>query len=153
MRIRIELADDLDETELVIRCADIDEEVRQLQRLLTNRSSPPPIVFYREDREFYFSLQDVLFFESGDEQVFAHTGKEAYRVKFRLYELEELLPGHFMRVAKSTIVNTRQIFSIARNITSASCVRFRNTHKEIYVSRRYYPQLKEHMEGKWHEKE
>lgn len=148
MRIRIELVEALEETEVVIRCVDIDEEIRQLQQAISSRGKAPPLVFYREDKEFYFPLKDVLFFESSDEQVHAHTAKEAFRVKYRLYELEELLPNDFLRVAKSTIVNVRQIFSIAKGLTSPSCVRFRNSHKEIYVSRHYYPLLKQHMEGK-----
>lgn len=151
MKIRIELVDGLEEAEVVIRCGDIDEEIHQLQRMLSGRGKPLPLVFYREDKEFYFPLQDVLFFESSDEQVHAHTTKESFRVKYRLYELEELLPQNFLRVAKSAIVNAQQIFSIAKGLASPSCVRFRNSHKEIYVSRHYYPLLKEHMEGKRHE--
>ena len=154
MKIRIDLVDDIDEMEVVIRCKDVDEQVRQLQQLLSSRKQgPPTIVFYRDDKEFYFPLQDVLFFESSGEQVYAHTAKEAFRVRYRLYELEELLPKVFLRVAKSTIVNTRQIFSIARGLPSPSCVRFRCTHKAIYVPRHYYPLPRPQMEVRQHEAE
>ncbi|MEG0578156.1 MAG: LytTR family DNA-binding domain-containing protein, partial [Bacilli bacterium] len=68
----------------------------------------------------------------------AHTIDNAYQVKYKLYELEEILTNNFMRVSKSTIVNIDYIYSIERNITSSSIVEFQNTHKKVYVSRYYY---------------
>ena len=61
---------------------------------------------------------------------------------YKLYELEEFLPGYFMRVSKSTILNTNHIYSITRSISSSSKVEFQNTHKQVYVSRYYYKPLK-----------
>ena len=65
-----------------------------------------------------------------------------------LYELEELLPGQFMRVSKSAILNTSHVYSITKNLSSSSVVQFRNTHKQVYVSRMYYKPLKCKLEEK-----
>ena len=62
--------------------------------------------------------------------------------KYKLYELEDLLPNNFIRVSKSAIVNVSHIFSIDRNVTSSSCIKFNGTYKNVYVSRRYYKDLK-----------
>ena len=80
--------------------------------------------------------------------IFAHTGDEMYQVKYRLYELEEFLPGHFMRISKSTILNTNKVYSIQRNLTASSVVEFQNTHKQVFVSRYYYRPLKNKLEEK-----
>ena len=70
-----------------------------------------------------------------------NTGNDLYEARYKLYELEEILPGFFMRVSKSTILNTTHIFSINRNLTASSVVAFENTHKKVYVSRYYYKPL------------
>ena len=60
----------------------------------------------------------------------------------KLYELEEILPRKFVRISKSSIVNSDKIYSIQKNLTASSLIEFKNTHKQIYVSRSYYKLLK-----------
>ena len=83
-----------------------------------------------------------MFFETEEDGICAHTVENIYSVKYKLYELEELLPGYFMRVSKSTILNLNKRYAITRSISSSSKVEFQNTHKQIYVSRYYYKPLK-----------
>ena len=109
-------------------------------------------MFYQGEKEYYFPLDEILFFETDDSRVSAHTREEVYQVKYRLYELEELLPGYFVRVAKSTILNTHHVHAITKNITGASEVEFQGTHKHIFVSRNYYKLLKERMEDRRYHK-
>lgn len=112
------------------------------QYALEQTQSGENITFYKDNQEFYFPLEDVLFFETEGEHIHAHTANDAYRIKFRLYELEELLPKDFIRASKSSIVNVRKIYSIARNMTSSSLIRFAGSHKQVYVSRYYYAGLR-----------
>jgi len=132
------------EDEIIIRCGRVDESVQKLQAYIQNMSAPK-LTFYKETQEYYLPLEEILFFETEGEQIYAHTSNDAFRVKHRLYELEELLPHYFVRVAKGTIVNTMQIYAINRNLTASSQVKFAGTHKQIYVSRHYYSSLKEKM--------
>jgi len=145
VKLRIELIDESAENEVIVRCGRIDENVKKLQEFIRSLSVPR-ITFYKDSLEYYLPLEDVLFFETDGELVFAHTSGEAFKVKHRLYELEEMLPGAFTRVAKGTIVNTKQIYAINRNLTSSSRISFNNTHKHIYVSRHYYRSLREKMD-------
>ncbi|MDL2294617.1 LytTR family transcriptional regulator [Ruminococcaceae bacterium OttesenSCG-928-D13] len=147
MKVVIELDESLPEDELRIRCPALTDEVRALQRQLAAAGGQgvTRVVFYKEDQEFFFPLDEVLFFETEGEVVWAHTPRDAYSVKFRLYELEEFLPRQFIRVAKSTIVNTAKIYSIKRNLTSSSQVSFADTHKQVYASRHYYNALKQRI--------
>ena len=52
-----------------------------------------------------------------------------------------MLPGFFMRVSKSTILNTDRVYSLTRNLTASSLVTFADSHKQVYVSRNYYKAL------------
>ena len=93
----------------------------------------------------HFTIGHILFFETDGEKIYGHTKDEAYEVKQKLYELEELLPIAFCRISKSTIVNAKQIYSLEKSFSGTSTVNFYQTHKQVHVSRRYYQVLKERL--------
>ena len=142
LQIRIEVVPELTEDEVIIRCAQVDETILKIQQTIQAQAAEFHLIFYKLNQEFYLPLPSILFFETDDEHVYAHTASDTYRVKERLYELERLLPRSFIRVSKSAIVNCRQVYSITRNLTASSPVQFLNSHKTVYVSRLYYQQLK-----------
>jgi len=144
VKLRIEVTDGSSEDEIIIRCGRVDDSVLKLQAYIQDMSAPK-MIFYKGTQEYYLPLEEILFFETEGEQIHAHTVNDAFRVKYRLYELEEKLPHYFVRAAKGTIVNTTHIYSINRNLTSSSQVKFSGTHKHIYVSRHYYSSLKDKM--------
>ncbi|MDO5522346.1 MAG: LytTR family DNA-binding domain-containing protein [bacterium] len=149
MRIRIEVDDRIKENEVLIRCGQLTDEVYELQKSLTGMmSKKKEMVFYKGETEFYIPLEEILFFETDPTGICAHTINQMYQVKYKLYELEELLPRNFMRVSKSTILNVNHIYSITRNLTASSVVEFQNTHKQVYISRYYYKAVKEKIKEK-----
>ena len=146
MKIRIETDTDIEE-EIVIKCRQLTPEIIRLQQMLTEAAgSSRQLVLFRGDTEYYIETADILFFETEGTSVMAHTATDVYETRLRLYELEELLPASFMRISKSSIVNTDRIYSINRNLTASSAVEFQGTHKQVYVSRGYYKALKEKLE-------
>lgn len=94
MKVRIELDDRLADTELVIRVSRIDERIQKIQDAL-NEATAPAILFYKENSEYFVDLAEILFFETDGAKIFAHARNDAYEVKLKLYELEELLPRYF----------------------------------------------------------
>ena len=147
MKISIEVIDDLSEDEVLIRCGRVDDTIQKIQQYILSQSKmQPKIIFYKQNQEFYFPLDEVLFFETEGEHIYSHTVNDAYLIKYRMYELEDILPSYFVRAAKSAIVNTRQIRSITRNITASSLIQFTNSHKQVYVSRHYYKDLRQRLE-------
>lgn len=151
MKIRIEVVGDLPEDEVLIRCGRVDETIREIHQFILERSSSgAKILFYKENQEYYFPLDEILFFETDGEYVYAHTKNDAYRVKYRLYELETILPRDFIRVSKSTIINSAQVYSISRNLTASSLVQFHNSHKQVYVSRHYFQDLRRRIDERSH---
>jgi DNA-binding LytR/AlgR family response regulator len=149
MKIRIEIDENLIEDEIVIKCNTLNEEVTKIQRAVADiATKAQKFTFYKGDTEYYLSLEEVLFFETDENGICVHTAEQVYQTKHRLYELEELLPGYFMRISKSAILNLNHIYSISRNLSAASIVQFQNTHKQVYVSRYYYKPLKERLDEK-----
>ncbi len=143
MRIRIEIDEKIKEDEIIIKCSQLNNEINKIQSLLNEIiSKKNNMVFYKDNIEYFISLEEILFFETEANNVFAHSVDNVYKVKYKLYELEETLPDNFMRVSKSTILNVDYIYSITKNITASSIVEFQHTHKTVYVSRNYYKPLK-----------
>ena len=149
MKIKIETDPAIMENEVIIRCGKIDDSIIKMEHALTDLcNANTNFIFYQDDKEFYFPLDNILFFETESNQVYAHTKKDVYQAKYRLYELEKMLPDCFIRVSKSTILNVYHVLSIKRNLTASSEVWFEGTHKQVYVSRNYYKQLKQRLEEK-----
>ena len=145
MKLRIEVSDEWPEDEIIIRCRSVNETVQKIQTYIQSMAAPK-LTFYKGNQEFYLTLEEILFFETEGEQVYAHTKNDAFRVRYRLYELETMLTPAFIRAAKGTIVNTAHIYAINRNLTASSQIQFMGTHKHVYVSRHYYKALKEKMQ-------
>lgn len=146
MEIKIELSEKVKTTKIIIQAKQMNKEVEAIYESLSHvLATPSQIVFYKKNEEFYFPLNDILFFETSDNEVYAHTYNDAFEVKFRLYELESLLPHQFIRISKSSILNINHIYSIQRNLASASLVQFQSSKKQVYVSRMYFAALRERL--------
>lgn len=147
MELHIEHDPSLAKGSVQVRC-NLEEPLQNqlaqhLQEFLQGYTA---LVFYLDNAEHYLPLGSLLFFETENDNVYAHTKDALYRVKQRLYELEELLPSSFMRISKSAIINVRQIASVQWNLTSTSLIQFFDTHKKIYVSRHYAKPLRLHLQ-------
>ncbi|MGO0054280.1 LytTR family DNA-binding domain-containing protein [Streptococcus suis] len=144
MKVRIEFDDSLDQVEVVIRTSQLGPEIEQIQQAL-QQVSRPSLVFYKGSSEYFLSVSEVLFFETDGTKIYAHTADDAYEVKMKLYELEEYLPIYFCRVSKSTIANSKAVYSLDKSFSGTSRISFYQTHKEVHVSRHYYHLLKEKL--------
>lgn len=107
VKIKIELNPDLDDddTSITIHAKAVTPEVEQIYRQLQGiNKHPDQIEGKKENVSYYLSMNEILFFETEDKQVIAHTARDAFTVDYKLYELENLLSNQFMRVSKSTIL-------------------------------------------------
>jgi DNA-binding LytR/AlgR family response regulator len=130
--------------EIIIKCKEQTDLIKRIERYVKDLNDIC-IPFYKKEQEYYLNLNEILFFETEDNSISAHTTSDMYYVKYKLYELEKVLPRNFIRVSKSTIVNINHILSINRNITSSSVIEFNKTYKKVYVSRFYIKDLKERL--------
>lgn len=149
MRVRIEIEEGLAQEEVIIRCKTLSDTVVSLQNYISQQVGEKRcLVLTSGDTEYYVPLQDIYFFETESREIRAHTATQLFVCSYRLYELEELLPGSFMRISKSTIVNLDHVYSITRNLTASSVVEFDKSTKKASVSRGYYKALVERLNTK-----
>lgn len=146
MKVRIEIDAGMEETEVVIRCKELNDTIVALQNyILEQNGAGQCLALYRGEKEYYVEIRDIYFFETEGRRVFAHTSNMFFEAGYKLYELEEMLPHKFMRISKSTIVNLDYIYSITRNLTASSVVEFAGSDKSVLVSRGYYRALVEQL--------
>lgn len=146
MKIRIEINEGVEEDEVIIRCREFNKNVQRIQNSVLELSSQTNLIFYKNLTEYFLPLNSILFFETSNKGIDSHTTDDLYQIKNKLYELEEILPNDFVRISKSTILNINHIYSIEKNLTSASVVKFNDTHKQVYVSRNYYKILRQRLQ-------
>ena len=137
MKVKLELDPDQKETEITIHAGQLTPEIERIYQQLQ-------IEGMMDNTSYYLSINDILFFETDAKQVMAHTTRNAYFVKYKLYELENLLGGQFMRISKSTILNLDQIYAITKSISNCQ-IKFHDSYKTVYVSRRYYRDLNDRL--------
>lgn len=149
MKIKIEIDDQLAEEEIVIRCKSLSEDVISIQKRITDAvNSRMQLEVTRGEKEYYITIDEILFFETDSNGIVVHTANQIYETKYRLYELENLLPANFVRISKSGILNALRVRAIHKNITGASEVEFVGTNKKAFVSRNYLKLLLEKLEEK-----
>lgn len=149
MKIRVEIDENVKEEEIILRCRELNDETIAIQKRIAEAvNEGMKLTVTRGESEYYLNLQEILFFETAGVAVAVHTVNQIYTTHQRLYELEEILPGIFLRVSKSTILNTGRIRSVRKNIAGASEVEFDGTAKKAFVSRSYFKLLTDKLEEK-----
>ena len=134
MKVKLEIDPDAAEDELIIKAKNISPEIEQLYKKLQGIEHNDQIECFRNNVSYYLPLNEILFFET-----------DAYLVKHKLYELENILGAGFMRISKSTIINLDQIYGLTRSISDCK-IQFHDTYKTVYASRRYYKELRTRLD-------
>lgn len=143
MRFRTEIREGADD-EVVIICTERNEKIKRLERIIENSlGTDGEMILSLGDVEYFVPKKDILFFETSDGRVVAHTRERMYGTSYTLLGLEAILPECFMRVSKSCIVNVAEICAISHAITGNGEILFKESSKRVYVSRGYYKALKE----------
>lgn len=146
MKVKIEIEEGLAEDEVIIRCGHLDDEIISLQNYISKQNNGKRcLMLSSEGTNYYIPMEEIYFFETEGREIRAHTAGKIFICNYKLYELEELLPGCFMRISKSSIVNMEYIYSITRNLTASSVVEFTGSNKRVLVSRAYYKALVERL--------
>ena len=130
-----------EEDELIVRCDYLDESLTKLINQF--KIGKGKMNFYKDSKIVFLEPEEVLYFESVDDTVFAYTKDSVYETKLKLYQLEEELPAStFFRANKAVIVNLDKIDSLAPVFGGRFEAVLENGYK-VVVSRNYLSTLKE----------
>lgn len=134
----IQIIEHIKETlSVIIQCDKIDDEVIGLKSHI--ESFENKLYAQKDGIKVLVILSEVLYFESVDNHTFLYTQEDVLEIKYRLYELEEILSNKdFVRISKSLIVNINKIHSLKpelnRTILATLC-----NGELLSISRKYVP--------------
>lgn len=141
MKITIDESVNYLETEIIIKCSEVNEEIQKL--ILMLKSSEKKIFGIIGKTTQLIDPHNILYFESVDKKTFIYTKEQVLESPLRLYEVESKLSDHdFFRASKSTIINMSKIEKLTPKLNGKLEVLLENNEKLI-VSRQYVPILKE----------
>ena len=130
-----------EEDELIVKCDYLDESLTKLINQF--KGSKGKMSFYKDSKIVFVEPEEVLYFESVDDTVFAYTADNVYETKSKLYQLENDLPADsFFRANKAVIVNLNKIDSLAPVFGGRFEAVLENNYRVI-ISRNYLNTLKE----------
>lgn len=124
-----------EETEIIIKCQTITEEIEKIMAML--RVFDLKLTGVREKETYILEAPKILYIDTVDKKTFFYTSDAVYETPLKLYELEEQLVAHdFFRASKSCIINFNQIRALKPDIDGRILVTMNNGEK-LMVSRQY----------------
>jgi DNA-binding LytR/AlgR family response regulator len=145
MKITIETPLPGEEDEIIIKMAELDDDVLQVVRRLRDGVSKETMAVYADESIRMIPTGDILYFDAADDHVFAYTKGDCFDTKKKLFEIEELLSGSsFLRISKNAIVNIKAIDHLSPEFNGRFIASLKNG-ENIIISRGYVPDLKKKL--------
>lgn len=147
MRFRL-ILDKNREEELIAVVHERNALIDRIEQLLQSHGQDQLLTGYTDDGIKLLATAEVECISVVDGKTYAiDCHKERYRLKQRLFELEQMLPPCFIRINKSTLANETCLDRFTATYSGGVDAVFRCGHRE-YVSRRCFAQIKRRLEGK-----
>lgn len=145
MKFRL-IIDNEKEEEVVATVHERNALIDEMEALILKHTDRIP--GYTEDDIKMLSVSQIECVTVLDGKTFAIDSKNhRYRLKQRLYELEEQLPSSFIRINKSTLANEAALDRFTVTIAGSVDAVFKCGYTE-YVSRRCFAQIRRRLEAK-----
>lgn len=121
----------------------MSDEISSVINIIKNENNSKLYGFL--DNELYFiNFEDVFLLYSENGKVYAKTSKNSYLLKFRLYQLEEMLDKNFIRISNSEIINIKKVKNLDFAMIGTIKINFING-TYTYVSRRFIKKIKDYL--------
>ena len=147
MKFRL-IIDKEKEEEMVATVHDRTALIDEIEALIQKHTGTDRIPGYTEDDIKMLSVSEIECVTVLDGKTYAIDSRNRqYRLRQRLYELEEQLPSSFIRINKSTLANERSLDRFTVTIAGSVDAVFKCGYTE-YVSRRCFAQIKRRLEAK-----
>ncbi len=132
------------ENEIILRCAELDEEMLGVLSLLN--SGMRKLCAWDQDREMVLLVPgEVLYAETVEERTYLYTAERVLRTALALGELESRYEAlGFCRVSRTMVVNLHGIRSL-KNCGAGRIEAVMKSGEKILISRHYAPLLRERL--------
>ena len=144
IKVSTNISSEFKETSIIINATELSKEVEDIIKYLSNISIVPNQIIGNKNNKIYFiDLDRITCFFSKDKYNYMRTKKDIYRVKYKMYELEEMLEQKgFVRISNSCIININQVECFDISILGTVLVKLKDNTQES-VSKRNITQVKQ----------
>lgn len=95
-----------------------------------------------DGKRYLQSIRSFHRFISADKKVFGYIEDDEFTMKYRLYQLDEILPNYFIRISNTEIINRYAIANLELTSTGIILIHLKNGI-QTSSSRRYIKKIKE----------
>ena len=141
MKLKV-VIDSLEEERIEIYAHERSDLVLKIENLINNDNKN--ISAYFEDEIFSLQVENIHRFYVENNKLYASDESGKYRIKMRLYQVEELIGDSFIKINQSCLVNKNKIKKFSSSIGGYLLVELKNGEKD-YVSRRQTKVVLERM--------
>ena len=139
MKFTVIITNERDE-EVVIYAREKTKLIYDIENLI--RDNAFELIGYSGYEAVNLRTDEVVCFLVEEGKVYAITDKNRFRLKSRLYQLEETLPENFVKINQSCIANIKKIERFDTSVSGTLLIKFKNGYRD-YVSRRQMKAVKE----------
>ena len=139
IKVRTNISKEFQNIEVCINAPEKNEEVQRLENeLLTKVSkSIQQIIAMQNNDIFIINVADVIVFFSEEKNNFCRTKDGIFKIKEKLYYLEDVLPSKdFIRISNSAIININHVKCFNTSIIGKIIVKFKDGNEESVSKRR-----------------
>ena len=139
MQVIVERVNSKEEEQAVIKAVEVTDEISGAIELLEGDSKS--FTVSKDGKVYIIKASAVYYIESVDKKTFVYTKQGCYDCKYRLYELEVMLGGYFMRCSKSMIINLKKVRNVKSQISGRIDATLLND-EVVVISRGYVKEVK-----------
>ncbi len=139
MQVVFEKVETKEEEKAYIKAVERIGEIQSAIELLEGGAGSIPVS--RDGQVYVCKYGAIYYIESVDKKTFVYTKEECFETKYRLYELETMLGGYFMRCSKAMIINLKKVKHVKSEMSGRLNATLLNG-ETVIVSRGYVKEIK-----------
>lgn len=142
IKINTNISSEYEEPTIIINAPEMTEDVQNLIKYISNIDIIPNQIVANYDNKIYFiDLGNIICFFSKNKYNYVRTKEGSYKVRYKLYELEDMLKNkNFIRISNSCIINMNQVKYFDTSILGTISVYLKDSTHEV-VSKRYVTEI------------
>lgn len=122
--------------EVIVKAPEMTEEVNTIVNSIIGITNQIKQIIGTKDNKIHLlTVDEIICFYSEEKNNYCKASNGIFKIKEKLYELEEKLTKNYIRISNSCIINLKYVDSFDTSIIGTIEVIFRDGSKE-YVSRR-----------------
>ncbi len=138
MKINTNISSEFKETSITINAPELTKEIQNLLQYVSHINEMPNQIMASENNKIYFiDLERVICFFSKDKYNYVRVKEGTYKIKQKLYELEDSLRGKdFIRISNSCLIHINQVECFDTSVLGTILVRLKDGTQETVSKRR-----------------